>query len=206
MIADVAVYFSQGCGRCARFGTPDCSVHLWADGLTALRAICLSAGLVETAKWGHPCYMAGGRNVALIGALRGDFRISFFHASLLADPEGVLERAGPNAQHPDTIRFADAAQVARHEPAIRALLMQAIAHAKAGKVAPKLATAPDLPAELVTALDADPVLAEAFHRLTPGRQRSHAIQVSGAKQAATRVARIEKLRDRILAGKGATER
>ena len=49
-------------------------------------------------------------------------------------------------------------------------------------------------------------LAEAFARLTPGRQRSYAIALASAKTSATRTTRIGRFRDRILAGKGATER
>ena len=63
-----------------------------------------------------------------------------------------------------------------------------------------------MPEELTDALDADPALAEAFASLTPGRQKSYLFNLSQAKQAATRVARIEKFRDRIIAGKGAMER
>jgi uncharacterized protein YdeI (YjbR/CyaY-like superfamily) len=59
---------------------------------------------------------------------------------------------------------------------------------------------------LTDAMDADPELAEAFHRLTPGRQRSYVIALGSAKSAATRVSRIARLRPNILAGKGATER
>jgi uncharacterized protein YdeI (YjbR/CyaY-like superfamily) len=63
-----------------------------------------------------------------------------------------------------------------------------------------------LPDELLEALDADPELAEAFHALTPGRQRSYVIALSSAKAYATRAARIAKCRGRILAGKGPMER
>jgi uncharacterized protein YdeI (YjbR/CyaY-like superfamily) len=63
----------------------------------------------------------------------------------------------------------------------------------------------ELPIELVDALDDDPELAEAFHALTPGRQRSYVINLAGAKAAATRIARIAKFRGRILDGKGANE-
>ena len=105
MITDIEDFFAKGCGRCDRFATPACSANQWHDGLTGLRAICRSAGLVETVKWGHPCYMHAGRNIALIGALQGDFRLNFFNAALMKDPEGLLERQGPNTQHPDSIRF-----------------------------------------------------------------------------------------------------
>lgn len=78
-----------------------------------LRRIAQDAGLVETAKWGHPVYVHDGRNIAMIGA---------------------------------------------------------------------------------------------FHALTPGRRNSWVLHVQGAKAPATRLARVEKARPRILAGKGALER
>lgn len=54
---------------------------------------------------------------------------------------------------------------------------------------------------MVGALDADPEMAEAFRALTSGRHRSYVIALASAKAAATRVARIERLRGKILAGK-----
>lgn len=206
MITEIEDFFTKGCGRCARFDTADCSARVWGDGLLALRALCREAGLVETVKWGHPCYMHAGRNVALIGALRGDFRLNFFEAALMADPDGVMERQGANTQHPDTIRFTDAARVAALAPVIRAYLAEAKGHAEAGRRAPKAAAEVVLPEELVAALDADPGLAEAFHALTPGRQKSYVINLNGAKGAETRRRRIAGFREKILAGKGATER
>ncbi|MEO0982457.1 MAG: YdeI/OmpD-associated family protein [Pseudomonadota bacterium] len=206
MITEIEDYFSKGCGRCDRFATPDCSTRPWARGLADLRRICRDAGLEETLKWAHPCYAHAGRNVAILGAHRGDFRLSFFHAALMKDPENLLVKQGPNTQHPDMIRFTDNGAVAALAPAIRAYLKEAMAYAEAGIKAPKDTRALDLPEELVDALDADPELAEAFHALTPGRQRSYVILLNGAKKSETRMARIEKARGRIIAGKGATER
>jgi uncharacterized protein YdeI (YjbR/CyaY-like superfamily) len=206
MITEIGDYFARGCGRCARFDTPDCSTKRWAEGLAALRALCLEAGLVETVKWGHPCYMHAGRNVAIIGAFREDFRISFFEAGLLGDPEGLLERQGPNTRVADALRFRENGAVAAMAPALRGFLAQGMAHAAAGRRAPREPGEVELPEEMVEALDADAEMAEAFARLTPGRQRSYGIALSSAKTSATRVARIGRFRDRILAGKGATER
>lgn len=206
MITDIADYFAKGCGRCDRFATADCSARLWGEGLAALRSICLSAGLEEAVKWGHPCYRHAGRNVAIIGAFRGDFRLSLFDAGLLDDADRVLERQGPNSQHADAIRFLDLADVTRKEPAIRALLSQALRISASGQKVAKKESTLDLPEELRAALGADPALGQAFAALTPGRQRSHVIALSSAKTAQTRIARIDKLRTRILEGKGATER
>lgn len=206
MITNIEDFFAQGCGRCDRFTTDACSARKWQPGLLRLREICRSAGLVETVKWGHPCYMHAGRNIVLIGALQGDFRLNFFNAALMKDPEGLLERQGPNTQHPDSIRFTASTQVEERAAAIRAYLQEAMGYADAGILPPKLPRALELPDELVDAMDADPELAEAFHALTPGRQRSYVIHLSSAKTAATRVARIEKARPQILAGKGVNER
>ena len=79
-------------------------------------------------------------------------------------------------------------------------------YASAGIIPPRDESAPDLPGELVEALDGDPTLAEAFHALTRGRQKSYVIALNGAKTRKTRMSRIERFRERILSGKGATER
>jgi uncharacterized protein YdeI (YjbR/CyaY-like superfamily) len=150
--------------------------------------------------------MHAGRNIAIIGALRDEFRLSFFNAALLDDRDGLLQRQGPNTRHPDCLRFTGLSEVQTQAPAIRALVAQAMAHAQAGRLPPREPGEIDLPQDLTDALDADPELAEAFHGLTPGRQRSHVIALSSAKTSATRLARIDRLRPRIMSGKGATER
>ncbi|MFC0480274.1 YdeI/OmpD-associated family protein [Gellertiella hungarica] len=206
MIENIEDFFTRGCGRCARFDTPDCSVRIWNPGLLALREICLEAGLEETVRWAHPCYRHGDRNVALIGALRGDFRLNFFHAALMTDPAGILEKQGPNTRHPDSIRFTSLESVTARRDTILAYLREAKDYAERGLLPPKEPAEIELPEELVDALDADPDMAEAFHRLTPGRQRSYVINLNGAKKAETRIARIAAFRNQILAGKGAQER
>ncbi len=205
MITDVEDFFALGCGRCDRFATADCSTRLWLSGLLTLRRILTGAGLTETAKWGHPCYMHAGRNIAIIGAFREDFRLTFFNAALMQDPEGVLQKQGPNTKHPDCIRFTDNDAPAAMEPVIRAYLAEAMGYAEKGILPPKEPSEVDMPAELIEALDADPELAEAFAALTPGRQKSWAFHLNSAKTSATRLSRIEKGRAKIMAGKGATE-
>lgn len=206
MITDIEDYFSKGCGRCERFDTSDCSTRQWGRALQDLRRICRSAGLIETVKWGHPCYRHAGRNIAIIGAHRRDVRLSFFNAALMKDPHGVLEKQGPNTQHKDMFRFTENAQVAEKEAIIRSYLKEAIAYADAGIKLPKDETTVDLPDELQEALSTDPELAAAFNDLTPGRQKSYAVNLNSAKKSETRFARIEKFRPKILAGKGAMER
>lgn len=206
MIADVEDYFTLGCGRCERFATPDCSTRKWSKGLKALRRICRAVGLVEALKWGHPCYIHAGRNIAIIGAFRADFRLSFMNAALMTDPEGLLVKQGENSRHPNMIRFTTNEQVLELETVVRAYLKEAMGYAEAGTKPAKDVRPIDLPNELVDAMDSDPELAEAFNALTPGRQRSYVIQLNSAKTPSTRVSRIAKYRDRILSGKGPAER
>jgi len=206
MITDIEDYFSKGCGRCERFATADCSTLQWSHGLNTLRQICRETGLVETIKWGHPCYMQADRNIAILGAFRGDFRLGFFDAALMKDPEGVLEKQGPNTRHPHMIRFTDNAQPAEMRSVILSYVTEAKGYAEAGIKPPKAEREIELPDELIEALDFDPELTEAFHNLTPGRQKSYVINLNSAKKSATRISRIANFRDNILAGKGAMER
>ncbi len=206
MITGIEEYFLKGCGRCERFGTSDCSTRQWSSGLAELRQICLDRGLVETVKWGHPCYMHAGRNIVIMGALRNDFRLSFFNAALLKDPHGVLEKAGPNTRQPDMIRFTANNQVAAVKPVIESYLLEAMGYAESG-IKPAVQNVSILiPDELLEALESDPELSKAFHRLTPGRRKSYVIHLNSAKKAETRISRIRKFRERILAGKGAMEK
>jgi uncharacterized protein YdeI (YjbR/CyaY-like superfamily) len=205
MITDIEDYFTKGCGRCDRFATADCSTRRWIDGLNQLRAICKEVGLEEHVKWGHPCYMHQGRNIALLGAFRDNFRFNFMNASLMKDPEGVLEKQGEMTQNPNMLRFTDNGQVAEKREIIIAYLKELMGYAEAGIKPQRQEREIELPEELIEALASDPEFSEAFDALTPGRQRSYAIVIGGAKQSATRAKRVEKYRDKIFAGKGANE-
>ena len=129
MITDPNDYFIRGCGRCKRFDTPDCSTWAWAEGLAHLRRICTEAGLSETAKWGHPCYMHAGRNIAILGAFRDSFRLTFMTGALLTDAHGILEKRGDQSRVADQVSFTDPEQVLRLEQVLRAYLDEAKGHA-----------------------------------------------------------------------------
>jgi uncharacterized protein YdeI (YjbR/CyaY-like superfamily) len=206
MITDVDDFFTKGCGRCARFDTADCAAMIWRDILIPLRALVQAAGLTEVVKWGHPCYMAAGRNVALIGATRGGVRLNFFQAGLLRDPQGVLVKQGANTQHPDMILLTSVADLTRLTPVIRDYLTEAAGYAHAGVKEPRAAAPLEMPPVLARLLAQDAELAAGFARLTPGRQKSYVLQVTSAKQAATAEGRILRAKDKIMAGKGALER
>jgi uncharacterized protein YdeI (YjbR/CyaY-like superfamily) len=178
-------------------------VHGWYDVFQALRELVLESGLVEEVKWKVPTYTLNGKNVLIIAAFKEYCGLNMFKGVLINDPSGILEFAGPNSREAMVGRFRSVEQVQENAEAIREILRQAVELERSGAVVPKR-DAPDLdlPEELVVAMDADPSLASAFFALTPGRQRSHVIHISGAKQSKTRESRVEKCVPKILAGQG----
>lgn len=197
------IYFKDGCGRCSLGGTPACKVNPWRQELYALRAILLDSPLTEERKWGVACYTLSGKNVIMIGAFKEYCSISFFNGSLLKDPAKLLQKAGANTQSARLIRFTSVAEINKLAPAIRQLIDEAVSAEQSGKkpVAYKI-TESDFPVELKNYFQSDPVFRKAFMSLTPGRQRGYCIFIAGAKQAATRMSRIEKYRAKIFSGLG----
>jgi len=178
---------------------------LWRHEAEALREVLLGCGLTEERKWRKPCYTNEGRNICIIQRMKGFLALLFFEDARLDDPDGALEPQGPNSRTGFRLRFTSVEDVTRMTVSINALVRQAIALEKAEKKPAKQDDL-DYPEELIARLDEDPELATAFAALTPGRQRGYVLHVSGAKQAKTRAARIEKHRQRILDGKGIHDR
>jgi len=178
-------------------------VKLWPDETALLRAVMLATDLVEDYKWGQPCYVFNGRNVALIGGFKDSLRLSFFKGTLLSDPHAVLELAGPHSRSAKFLRFTSSEDVEQMQHIIGEYCIEAIAIEQQGsKVAVPKPTETSLPAELQEAFEKQSAFKDAFSALTPGRQRGYIIYVNSAKQSATRRARVEKSIPRIMQGKG----
>jgi uncharacterized protein YdeI (YjbR/CyaY-like superfamily) len=199
-------FLADGCGRCSKFKTPACKALLWNKPLVALRATLLASGLTEEMKWGFPCYTLGGKNVAMLMALKDHCGVSFFRGAELKAAEGLLESAGENSQASTQFRFRSLQEVQAQQGVLVTLLDEAIQLERAG--AKKRVAAPEMAMaeELARLLAADAALRAAWEALTPGRRRSHLLHVSGAKQAETRVRRAEACSSFILDGRGFNER
>lgn len=175
----------------------------WSAEFAALRQLCLGAGLNEALKWGQACYDLDGGNVVLIHGFKDYCALLFMKGALLKDPHGILVQQTRNVQAGRQIRFATLAQIRKQKAMVKAYIAEAIAVEKSGaKVAMKSTAQFEVPVEFQERLDGDPELAEAFHALTPGRQKGYLLYFAGAKQSATRVARVEKHLPRILKGLG----
>src|SRR4029079_12973500 len=104
------------------------------------------------------------------------------------------------------MKFTSTDEIAAKAATIEAYVREAVAAAKAGmKVETKPAEIP-LPEELQEKFRSDPRFERAFAALTPGRQRGYLFHFTGAKQSATRTARIEKAMPAIFEGRGFLER
>lgn len=179
----------------------------WRPEIERLRAVLLATPLVEELKWRQPCYTLAGKNVAIVSAFADHAVLGFFKGALLDDPDGLLVQPGPHTQSSRHLPFTSVDQIEAQAPAIRAFLRAAVANERAGRTVRFKNTAEyDVPGELRDALARDPALRAAWDALTPGRQRGYLVHLAGAKRPATRVARLARHRDRILAGKGMHDR
>ncbi|MFZ0500689.1 MAG: DUF1801 domain-containing protein [Steroidobacteraceae bacterium] len=175
----------------------------WGAEYAALRQLCLASGLHEDLKWGQACYDFNGGKVVLIHGFKDYCALLFMKGALLKDPKGILIQQTKNVQSARQIRFISLADIKKRRAAVTAYIKAAIAVEKSGaKVKMKSAAQFDVPEEFQTRLDDERALADAFHALTPGRQKGYLLHFAAAKQSATRAARVEKHAPRILKGLG----
>lgn len=177
----------------------------WKPEIRKLRSILLDCGLEEDVKWGKPCFMFDGKNVAIIQPFKEHCSLMFFKGSLLKDKHGLLRSQGENTQSALRLEFTSETQIKK--AVVKSYVKQALEVEKAGLAVDFRAKRQlELPEELSQILKKDRDLAKAFRTLTPGRQRGYVLHFTGAKQSKTRTARIEKSIPRIMAGKGINDR
>jgi uncharacterized protein YdeI (YjbR/CyaY-like superfamily) len=177
----------------------------WQAEIAELQAILSGFDLREERKWGKPCYTTDGKNVVIIQGFKEYCALGFFQGALLKDPKKLLVQLG-QVQAARVMKFTSVREIAAKAATIEAYLREAVAAAKAGlKVETKPREFP-VPAELQEKFRNDPRFRRAFDALTPGRQRGYLFHFAGAKQSATRTARIEKAMPAILEGRGFLER
>jgi uncharacterized protein YdeI (YjbR/CyaY-like superfamily) len=177
----------------------------WRAEIAALERILSEFDLKEECKWGKPCYTVDGKNVVIVQGFKDYCALGFFQGALLKDPEKLLVQPG-QVRAARVMKFASTEEIATKAATIQAYVREAIAAAKAGlKVETKPLEYP-VPEELKETFRNDPGFKRAFDALTPGRRRGYLFHFAGAKQSATRTARIKKAMPAIFAGRGFLER
>jgi uncharacterized protein YdeI (YjbR/CyaY-like superfamily) len=178
-------------------------VSKWQDSTRKLREISLGCSLEEELKWGKPTYKTESGMIFLIHTFKDYAAILFFKGVLMPDPDSILVQQTANVQSARQIRFTSSEQISSMEKIIVKYIQNAIEVEKSGlQVEFKKTTEFSMAEEFQSALAEDSELADAFYKLTPGRQRGYLLYFGGAKQSKTRIERVEKSIPYILKGKG----
>jgi uncharacterized protein YdeI (YjbR/CyaY-like superfamily) len=178
----------------------------WEAEIAEMRRLLAGSGMTEECKWGKPTYTVDGKNVVILQGFKEYFALGLFQGALLKDPKKLLVQLG-QTQAGRVMKFTSVREIVAKAATIKAYVREAIAVEKAGlRVEKKKTKDFPVPEELTARFRCDARFKKAFAALTPGRQRSYLYHFAGAKQPATRTARIEKAIRAILAGRGFLER
>jgi uncharacterized protein YdeI (YjbR/CyaY-like superfamily) len=178
----------------------------WKAEIAAMRRVLAGFGMQEECKWGKPTYTVNGKNIVIMQGFKEYFALGFFQGALLNDPKKLLVQLG-QVHAARVMKFTSAKQIVAKSATIKAYVREAIAVERAGlRMKPKRTSDFPVPDELSERFRKDPRFKRAFEALTPGRQRSYLYHFAGAKQSATRTARIDKAMPAIFAGRGFLER
>ncbi len=178
----------------------------WRDELTRLRKILNSTKLVETVKWGGPCYTHDGKNVVGLGAFKSYFGLWFHQGALLADKKGVLI----NCQEGKTKalrqwRMTDKSEIDART--VKAYVRESIKNQEKGaEIKPARNKPLTVPIQLERALAKHRRAGTSFKGLTKGRQREYADYIADAKREETKLKRLDKIIPMIEAGQGLNDK
>lgn len=178
--------------------------HPYKEGILVLRTLAAKTKAEEAFKWSAPVYTLNGKNVFWIARFKNHFGIGFFNGIFLKDPKGILinvqEGKTQNMRH---LKFKSLAEI--DSKVVVAYMNEALENQKKGmqlvskkKESPK----PILPEQLQQVFVKYPDTKKAFYRLAPYKQRDYAEYILSAKQAKTKLSRLEKIIPMIKAGVG----
>ena len=175
----------------------------WQEELKRLHELILDCGLAEDFKWNYPCYTCKGKNIVLIHGFKNYCALLFNKGALLQDTAQILIQQTEHTRSARQIRFTNVAEIENQKTIIKQYILEAVEVEKLGlKLKVKKVTDFETPDELIEKFKENPEFEKAFKKLTPGRQKGYLLHFSKAKQATTRIARIEKNTDRIFEGYG----
>lgn len=161
--------------------------------LIVLRDILNTTELVETVKWGAPCYTINGKNVIGLASFKSYVGMWFYQGGLLKNTEKVLINAQENKTKAlRQWRFESPEDI--EEKLILKYIHEAIENQKQNKtIKANRNKVLVIPPELEEAFNRDNVLKFAFDTFTKGKQREFADHISEAKQEKTKLSRLEKI-------------
>ena len=178
----------------------------WTEELEVLASIINKLSLEKTIKWGAEVFTYNGKNVVSYGGFKNYFMLWFYNGVFLEDKYKVLV----NAQEGKTKslrqwRFTSIVEI--DEKKITEYINEAIEIEKKGlKIKPQKFVAIPVPEVLEAEFKNDKNLKAAFEKLTPGKQKEYILHINEAKQEATKLKRIDKIKPMILQGVGLNDK
>jgi uncharacterized protein YdeI (YjbR/CyaY-like superfamily) len=180
------------------------SAKHWKEELQAIREILLETELIEEFKWASPCYTLNNKNIVILAPFKEYFALGFFNGANLIDPKGLLVKPGEHTRFGRQLRLENVQDIIKKRSIIKKFIKESISTEALATTKSEAAPA-IVVEELNSIFKKNTTFQKAFESLTPGRQRGYLIYFSGAKQAETRIARIEKYTKQIMCGKGLTD-
>lgn len=178
----------------------------WTEELELVTSIINKLPLEKTIKWGAEVFTYKGKNVVSYGGFKSFFTIWFYNGVFLEDKYNVLV----NAQEGKTKslrqwRFASISEI--DEKKILEYINEAIEIEKKGlKIAPERFVEIPVAEILEKEFKNDKILKNAFEKLTPGKQKEYIVYINEAKQEATKLKRLEKIKPMISQGIGLNDK
>lgn len=178
----------------------------WSQELELIASIVNKLPLEKTIKWGAEVFTYNGKNVVSYGGFKNYFMLWFFNGVFLEDKYKVLV----NAQEGKTKslrqwRFTSIDEI--NEKKIIEYINEAIEIEKKGlKISPEKFVEIPVSELLEKELKNDKNLKSAFVKLTPGKQKEYIVYINEAKQEATKLKRLEKIKPMILQAIGLNDK
>lgn len=174
----------------------------WSKELEQIGNLLRTTPLESSVKWGAEVFTYKGKNVVSYGGFKHHFALWFYNGVFLKDKEKLLTTASEGkTKSLRQWRFSSAEEIDEHK--ILAYVHEAIEVEKKGlKLQPEQFKPIPLPELFESEFNSHPDVKTAFENLTPGRQKEYILHVTEAKQEATKLKRMEKIKPLILSGKG----
>ncbi len=178
----------------------------WMEEMEILASIINKLPLEKTIKWGAEVFTYNGKNVVSYGGFKNYFMLWFYNGVFLEDKYNVLV----NAQEGKTKslrqwRFTSVTEI--DEKKITEYIYEAIEIEKKGlKIQPQKFVAIPVAEILEQEFKNDNTFKNTFENLTPGKQKEYIVYINEAKQEATKLKRLEKIKPMILQGIGLNDK
>lgn len=178
----------------------------WTEELELVASIINKLPLEKTIKWGAEVFTYNGKNIVSYGGFKNYFTVWFYNGVFMEDKYKVLV----NAQEGKTKslrqwRFASITEI--DEKKITEYIYEAIEIEKRGlKIQPEKFVAIPVAELLEAEFKNDNSLKVAFKKLTPGKQKEYIVFINEAKQEATKLKRIDKIKPMIQQGVGLNDK